>query len=53
MAGVALVAAVDVVLCLNGSFGHRRGTAPGPKLRAFAQSLSTAGLGMDVKDATI
>jgi hypothetical protein len=30
MAGVALVAAVDAVLCLNGSFGHRRGTAPDP-----------------------
>ena len=28
MAGVALVAAVDAVLCLNGSFGHGRGTAP-------------------------
>jgi hypothetical protein len=31
MAGVALVAAVDAVLCLNGSFGHRRGTAPDPE----------------------
>jgi hypothetical protein len=31
MAGVALVAAADAVLCLNGSFGHRRGTAPDPK----------------------
>lgn len=31
MAGVALVAAIDAVLCLNGSFGHRRGAAPDPE----------------------
>lgn len=37
MAGVALVAAVDAVLSLNGSFGHRRGTAPDPLL-TFALS---------------
>lgn len=31
MASVALVAAVNAGLCLNGSFGHRRGTAPDPE----------------------
>jgi hypothetical protein len=31
MAGVALVAAVDAALCLNGSFGHQRKTALDPK----------------------
>jgi hypothetical protein len=31
MAGVVLVAAVNAGLCLNGSFGHRRGTAADPE----------------------
>jgi hypothetical protein len=40
MAGVALVAAVDAVLCLNGSFGHRRGTAPDPEGTVVAYPLN-------------
>jgi len=42
MAGVALVAAVDALLCLNGSFGHRRGTAPDPLLPFAADFCHTA-----------
>jgi len=31
MAGVTLIAAVDAVFCLNGSFSNGRGTAPDPE----------------------
>jgi hypothetical protein len=40
MAGVALITAVDAVLCLNGSFGHRRGTSTLSGLQKFASWMS-------------